>query len=188
MANEERKRMNDALHCAILPLNNALPEHIQHLWVTLQEMHERLIYAGVPQSLTLSHVQNALRYKNRYDKHVVTRKFGGVTYYRSVNANVEEGDKITCPLDQRFRGGTSTGSQHRIFIYPERNYFKGRGAPNDYFTTIITALDELNGEWYMLDNIELYSSKICDHLRQIVSLFKMHRLRQVKWVYRLVLK
>ena len=146
MANEERKRINAALSDAVLPLNNALPDDLQYLWVTVQEMYERLVYAGVPQSLTLSHVQNALRYKNRNDKHVVMRKFGGVSYYRSVNANVEEGDNITCPSDQRFRGATSTGSQHRIFIYPERNYFRGSGAPNSYFTTITKVLDELNGE------------------------------------------
>ena len=73
MANEERKRINAALSDAVLPPNNALPDDLQHLWVTVQEMYERLVYAGVPQSLTLSHVQNALRYKNRNDKHVVMR-------------------------------------------------------------------------------------------------------------------
>jgi hypothetical protein len=146
MANEERKRLNAVLDGAVLPLNNALPDDIQHYWVTIQELHQRLIHAGVPESLTLSHVQNALRYNNRNNKYVVKWEFGGVSYYRSVNAHIKEGDNITCPSDQRFRGTTSTGSQHRIFINPEHNYFRCSGAPNSYFTEIIKALDDLNGE------------------------------------------
>ena len=52
----------------ILPLNNALPEEFGIYWVVAEEIHQRLIHAGVRSSLILEMVEDALRNNNRGEK------------------------------------------------------------------------------------------------------------------------
>ena len=45
----------------LLILNNKLPQEIGKLWVTSNELHERLIHAGVHPSLRFEIVQDAIK-------------------------------------------------------------------------------------------------------------------------------
>ena len=54
----------DALMC-ILILNNHLPEEQKRLWVTVSEIRDRLVVAGVDRALTDDHVLHSIhRFNN----------------------------------------------------------------------------------------------------------------------------
>jgi len=56
-----------AIHKAILLLNNALLTNLACIWMTAEELQERLAHAGVSNILKLSFVVDALRLYNHND-------------------------------------------------------------------------------------------------------------------------
>ena len=67
---------------AILPLNNTLPEDLACIWVTPEELHERLVHAGVSNTLKLSFVVDALKLYNADDCFMAKTVHNSVNYYR----------------------------------------------------------------------------------------------------------
>ena len=141
---KKRKQIESAIKRLILPLNNALPDNLQHFWVTAEEIHERLIHAGVAPSLTLSLVQEALLRNNKGETFVKRWEYGGVNYYRSTIANIHCNEHIDVPSDQRFKGKKSTGYGNRININPQRDYFKNND--NKHFAALSKSLDDLESK------------------------------------------
>ena len=136
----------------IIILNSKLPESLRGIWVSGIELHDRLIWAGVSKRLKLSHVEDALRRNNIGEVHLAVWKYNLVKYYRCKRAHILEGEKITLPVDQRFKTRTpqkkmnanisSTAPRARININPERDYFVGKG---------VTELEEINEALKMLE-------------------------------------
>jgi len=122
----------------IFPLNNALPDEVVSTWATAEELYNRLIHAGVRQSLTLQMVQDALRRNNTNGKHLKSWEYNKARYFRSASAH--KNDEKTGPLEQRFKL-KSTGRQIRVDINPPRNYFNSIN--NTSFTVINNALQKL---------------------------------------------
>ena len=63
----------------ILPLNNALLNSFTSIWITAEELHERLVLAGVKRALKSAMVANALRLHNTDERFMVK------TVHSSVN-------------------------------------------------------------------------------------------------------
>ena len=106
----------------LLILNNKLPQEIGKLWVTSNELHERLIHAGVHPSLRFEIVQDAIKRLNGDGAFLATRLYLDIQYYRSQTCHLEA-DPRDIPSSQRFKI-KSTGVKNRININPERDYFK----------------------------------------------------------------
>lgn len=123
----------------ILSLNNDLPDDVGAYWLTIKELHDRLIYSGVDRSLDISLVENALRHNNKGEKYLKRSDWGIDHYYRSINVHVEDSSGVS-PKDQRLENGRPI----RIFFMPERDYFIGRG--NEKFEAINSALIEIEHE------------------------------------------
>lgn len=47
-----------------LKLNNELPADLAAMWITVEEMHERLLHGGVDRRLTVDDVHDALQHCN----------------------------------------------------------------------------------------------------------------------------
>ena len=80
----------------ILILNNNIPEDQKRLWVTIPEIRDRLVAAGVDRNLSDDHVLHAI---TRFNKDVFLTRWhdSGVAYYRSPEYVYE------CPHQQRWK-------------------------------------------------------------------------------------
>jgi len=118
----------------ILLLNNELPPTVASIWVTSEELHQRLIHTGVRKSLTLEMVQDSLRRNNTNMMHLNVHHQDGKTFYRS--AGVINND---LPLGQR--KNLQSQKWKRVNYCPNENYFTTSSSTN--LTIINTALKEL---------------------------------------------
>ncbi len=80
----------------LLMLNIELPEEKAKLWVTPQELRDRLDYRGVLRTLSLDMVQAALTYANKGERILCKRPFNKVMYY----AREAHADDNATPSDQ----------------------------------------------------------------------------------------
>jgi len=123
---------------SILPLNNALPKSFTCIWTTAEELHNRLVVAGVMSALKASMVADALRLHNT-DACFMTRiEHNHVPYYRSTVADLADLSNIG-PCKQRFKN-MSTGRKYRMNSSPMK-YFIESG--NQHFQIINSVLFEL---------------------------------------------
>ena len=77
----------------LLCFNAALPHKNMELWVTIEEMRERLIHIGVDRMLSIGMLESAI---NRVGKGLITRRRDrGTSYYRPSLLDHEAGT----PLD-----------------------------------------------------------------------------------------
>ena len=102
--------------------DDKLPKEVGKWWVTSNELHERLIYAGVHPSLRHEIVQDAIRRLNGDTTFLASPMFFGVNYYRSLLCH-QDADSGDIPSKQRFKN-TSNGVKNRMNINPKRDYFK----------------------------------------------------------------
>jgi len=109
-----------AIRKAILPLNNTLPEDIACIWVTPEELHERLVRAGVSKTLNLSLVVDAIRRNNPDCCLLAKCHHNSVNYYRCQASHLSDMNN-SCPATQRFKKGASY-RQNRMQTCT-RNYF-----------------------------------------------------------------
>ena len=132
----------------LLILNNKLPQDIGKLWVTSNELHERLIHAGVHPSLRFDIVKDAIKRLNGDAAFLATRSYLGIRYYRSQICHLEA-DPTDIPSGQRFKN-KSTGVKNRININPERDYFKTiEGNLLATINRVIeTIIEEENKAWF----------------------------------------
>ena len=93
-----------AIHKAILPLNNTLPEDLACIWVTPKELHERLVHAGVCKTLKLSLVVDDIR-RNNPDCCLLAKTIhNSVNYYHCKSSHLSDINN-SCPGTQRFKKG-----------------------------------------------------------------------------------
>lgn len=103
----------------LLSLNSFYRSENMILWITIDELRERLVYSGVHPSLTTDMLQVALTRMNKGNSFMVKRKDGHTSFYRSALCLHESG----APLDQRTN--LSTGYSKRLPILPDcRDYLK----------------------------------------------------------------
>ena len=84
----------------LLSLNGDLPDEHSKMWVTVDEMHARLVEGGVDRSLTIDLLQEALKRHNRGEKYASRRMDNGSVYYRPSMYQHNDGT----PADQRSYG------------------------------------------------------------------------------------
>jgi len=98
-------------------LNGELPLENQQLWITVEEMHDRLIEGGVDRALTIDHLRVALIRGNRSNIFLNRRMDNEIIYYRPSSLMHEDG----APIDQRKR---HTGISTRgLPVLPPKDYF-----------------------------------------------------------------
>ena len=151
-----------AIRKAILPLNNAIPTSITSIWLEPKELHQRLLLAGVRKSLSLHMVLSSLRRYNSGEAFMAKTKHGGLTYYRSKAAHLEDTTN-SAPMQQLYIGKT-TGRKRRVQSNPARDCFIG--SPNMHFAAINDALlkleDKENEEQAKIKNEkQREKSKLC---------------------------
>lgn len=66
----------------ILSFNSDLPEENSTLWVTVDEMHNRLMKGGVDRSFTIEMLKYGLHRANRGNMYLLRRPDDKETYYR----------------------------------------------------------------------------------------------------------
>jgi len=91
----------------ILLLNNELPPTVASIWVTSEELHQRLIHTGVRKSLTLEMVHDSLRRNNTNMMHLNVHHQDGKTFYRSagvINNDLPLGQRNNSLRRQRIAG------------------------------------------------------------------------------------
>ena len=103
---------------SLILLNNYLPEDYGSIWVTDEEIRDRLLHCGVHNSLTVDMVQSALRSSNRGNVFLKKREFNGTSYY----VPTKFADDSIVPTDQRFTNA-SRDRARRIHINPDKDYF-----------------------------------------------------------------
>ena len=123
---------------AILPLNNTLPEDLACIWVTPEELHERLVRGGVSKTLKLSLVVDAIRRNNPDCCLLAKSHHNSVNYYRCQSYHLSDMNN-SCPATQRFKKGASY-RQNRMQTCI-RNYFVQNGS--DGLTLINESLAKL---------------------------------------------
>jgi hypothetical protein len=110
---QETKRVMQLL----ISFTTYFPDAKKEIWVTAQEMRDRLVHAGVHSSLTVEILTNALHRYNRRDKFMKKRREGDKSYFHpSSISSVEE----LVPKDQRYRKASGYSSV-RLLILPDRN-------------------------------------------------------------------
>ena len=87
---------------SILPLNNTLPKSLTSIWITAEELHERLVLAGVNSALKPVMVAYALRLHNTDECFMAKSVHNRVSYYRSKTAHLADVTNIG-PCNQRFK-------------------------------------------------------------------------------------
>lgn len=88
------------------------------MWITLSELRERLVHAGVHRSLSVDILEYTMTRINK-GEYLELRLDGGTSYYRPVSCQMESGT----PLDQRAR---ISGLSNRLpILLSERDYFRG---------------------------------------------------------------
>ena len=99
----------------LLCFNSALPRKNMELWVTIEEMRERLIHIGVDRMLSIEMIQTAI--KQVGNGLITRRRDWGTSYYRPSLLDHEAGT----PLDQRTK---LAGYLNRLPIYPPKDFLK----------------------------------------------------------------
>ena len=109
------------------------------VWVTAEEMHQRLLHLGVRRSLSLGMVLEALQRNNAGQKMVAKWEYQKELWYRSKAVDVAD----AVPLDQR---NQRSGRQKRVgkIIFPPVNHFEG--TQNQHFVALNEALEDLERE------------------------------------------
>ena len=74
-------KLKKCLKKDLLALNSELPNDLGRLWVTCNELHDRLVHAGVDQSLNVDMVQDAIQRFNNNQKFLAVREFDHSFYY-----------------------------------------------------------------------------------------------------------
>lgn len=80
----------------ILSFNSDLPEENSTLWVTVDEMHNRLMKGGVDRSFTIEMLKYALNRANRGNMYLLRRPDDKETYTRPTN-HIDDDEM---PVDQ----------------------------------------------------------------------------------------
>ena len=99
----DRKKLLSTIKTLALQLNNKLPDNVGYYWVTYEELHQRLIHAGVSKLLSLDHVKDAVNRSNKGQRFLAVWTFNNTNYYRSKIIDVKDGIKVDVPLDQRYK-------------------------------------------------------------------------------------
>ena len=95
-------KLKKGLKKDLLVLNSELPNDLGRLWVTCSELHDRLVHAGVDQSLNLDMVQGAMQRLNKNQQFLAVREFDHSLYYRSVMCHLDDDNAEVVPSVQRF--------------------------------------------------------------------------------------
>ena len=101
----------------LLSLTLLFPEENTCVWITLPELRERLVHAGVHRSLFVEILQYTMTRINK-GNFMDMRPNGGISYYRPLSCQM----KIGTPLDQRAR--LSRFSNRLPILTSEMDYLK----------------------------------------------------------------
>ena len=102
----------------MLKIHNTLPEELGRIWVTVDEIRDRLVVGGVDRALTTSTVKAALKGNNDGELYLRQRPFLKVPYYRS--SRLSDEDEVL-PDKQRFK--SKAGKTNRMQLNPSPDYF-----------------------------------------------------------------
>ena len=156
----------------LLPLNNTLPSDLASIWLTSEEIYERLIFSGVDRSLTITMIRSALQHNN--DNHMAVWEYGGMNYFRSKESDlVDEKNKV--PLEQRFK--RKSGHKHRVMANPVRDYFVSHAS--DLLTTINRALlqiEKMNSTPAIITPAKQEKSEYFFYAKYIISHYLLYQL------------
>jgi hypothetical protein len=119
----------------ILLLNNELPPTVASIWVTSDELHQRLIHSGGRKSLTLEMVQGSLQQNYNNMTHLNVHHQGRKKFYRS--AGVINND---LPFGQQ-KKNLQLQKWNHVNYCPRENYSMTSSSNN--LAIINTALKEL---------------------------------------------
>lgn len=145
---------------SILSLSAELPEEYAKFWVTVGELHRRLIEGGVDRALTIEQLEYAIERANK-DVFLSRRQDCGVIYYRPSRYAHDNGT----PVDQRKR---ASGQRARdLPILPERGWFASNPATEG-------KLSGINGALIALSNRMEEGESICCVARTLIILMQSH--------------
>ena len=103
----------------LLSLNGDIPDENSMIWITLDEMRDRLVEGGVDRSLTTDILQSAVTLHNRGERYLSRRPHDNIKYYRPSKYQYCDGT----PDDQRSTGGGRKQMNRNLPIHPPKNYF-----------------------------------------------------------------
>ena len=109
--------MERGLLKALLLLNGNLPPENAKIWITVEEMRDRLVHCGVHRSVSTDHLVQALTRVNKGEGLLARRREKGTAFYRP---SLCHGDQIT-HIDQRLQ---IKGRGSRLPVNPEQDYLK----------------------------------------------------------------
>lgn len=133
VTSDELDLSDDALRY-IKALNASIPAENREIWVTIEEMVDRLVHCGALPFLKVEHVSQAnLRFKSVAPLEQRRQQFGGERHIYFRPEEFTEG----APLDQRGVDGLRCPA-----YLPQRNYFRSRGSA-DAKMMLATLNDEL---------------------------------------------
>lgn len=136
---------------ALLQLNAFSPSENRELWLTIDELRQRLIFGGVHASLSTDMLQHALTHCNKGQPYMETRRDGAAStmFYRPSGL---QDDSVT-PVDQRHRlsGASARGLP---ILPPNRGYLESHSPKsggklsvvNDALAELAADLDEYRRE------------------------------------------
>ena len=99
----------------LLCFNSAIPYKNMVLWVTIEEMRERLVHIGVVRMLSIEMLQTAI--KQVGNGLITRRRDWGTSYYRPTLLDHECGT----PFDQRTK---VAGYSNRLPLFPPKDFLK----------------------------------------------------------------
>ena len=104
---------------SLLSLNGDIPDVNSMIWITLDEMRDRLVEGGVDRSLTIELLQSAVTLHNRGERFLSRRAHDNIKCYRPSKYQHIDGT----PVDQRSTVGGRKQMNRNLPIHPPKNYF-----------------------------------------------------------------
>ena len=127
-------KLKASIYKQILSLESHYPDVNRDIWVTINEMRDRLVHCGVHNSLSPELLEYAVTRCNSGSMFVTKRTDGHTSFYRHSSLTHDVG----APLDQRNR--LSSRYAKRLPINPDRDYLKTRADARQKLEMINSAL------------------------------------------------
>ena len=122
----------------LLGLNTIIPRENVNVWITVEEMRDRLVFCGVDDSLTSDTLSSALRYSNKLGV-IERRVYLDVCYFRPALCASNPG----APLDQRVKPNGHFRRHGCLPISLPRGFLESTPAAKSKLVAINAALSKL---------------------------------------------
>ena len=129
---------------AILLLNNTLPQNIACIWITAEELHDRLVFAGDKRALKPAMVVDALRLHTTDGCSMAKRVHNSVNYYQSKTVHLSDLTN-SGPCKQQIKK-TKTGLKNRMQTSRTNYFIDARNRHLDVINDALTQLEQKETE------------------------------------------